>query len=63
MKTASRRLARRPRALVTTIGELISAAYEAVPGMGRERAQRALELLTRPTVARHLNPHVVFVRS
>ena len=33
----------RPRRLVTTLGELISAAYEAVPGIGDQRLERALE--------------------
>ncbi|WP_242340995.1 MULTISPECIES: hypothetical protein [Anaeromyxobacter] len=50
------------RRLVTTLGELISAAYESVPGMGDQRLERALELLTRSPLARHMNPHVEFVR-
>jgi hypothetical protein len=48
--------------MVTTIGELVSAVYEAVPGAGAQRVERALELLTRSPLARQLNPHVVFVR-
>jgi hypothetical protein len=51
-----------PRRLVTTLGELISAAYEAVPGMGDQRLERALQLLTRSPLARHMSPHVEFVR-
>jgi hypothetical protein len=51
-----------PRRLVTTLGELISAAYEAVPGMGTQRLERALTLLTRSPLARHISPHVEFVR-
>jgi hypothetical protein len=51
-----------PRRLVTTIGELVSAAYEAVPGLGAQRAERARDLLTRSPLARHLSPHVEFVR-
>ena len=51
-----------PRRLVTTLGDLISAAYEAVPGMGAQRLERALTLLTRSPLARHMNPHVEFVR-
>jgi hypothetical protein len=51
-----------PRAIVTTIGELISAAYETVPGMGREKAERAMELLTRSPISRHVHPHLVFVK-
>jgi hypothetical protein len=65
MKTrAGRRSSKRrtPRMLVTTVGELISAAYEAVPGMGTQRLERALTLLTRSPLARHMSPHVEFVK-
>ncbi len=51
-----------PRRLVTTLGELISAAYETAPGFGAERIDRALALLTRSPLARHMSPHVEFVR-
>jgi hypothetical protein len=51
-----------PRRLVTTLGELISAAYEVAPGMGAQRLERALQLLTRSPLARHMSPHVEFVR-
>lgn len=53
---------RTPRMLVTTLGDLISAAYEAVPGMGTQRLERALTLLTRSPLARHMSPHVEFVK-
>lgn len=53
---------RTPRRLVTTLGELISAAYDAAPGFGTQRIERALTLLTRSPLARHMNPHVEFVR-
>jgi len=56
---AKRRVSRR---LVTTLGELVSAAYEAVPGLGRQRSERARALLTRSPLARHLSPHLEFVR-
>ncbi|HTN50921.1 MAG TPA: hypothetical protein VML50_00855 [Anaeromyxobacter sp.] len=65
MKTRARNLTRRtgaPRRLVTTLGELVSAAYEAVPGIGARKRQQALVLLTRSALARHMSPHVVFVR-
>ncbi len=65
MKTRSGRRTRKhgaPRTLVTTLGELISAAYEAVPGMGTQRLERALTLLTRSPLARNISPHVEFVR-
>ena len=48
--------------LVTTLGELISAAYEAVPGIGDQRLERALQLLERSPLARSISPHVEFVR-
>ena len=65
MKTRSGRSASKresPRRLVTTLGDLISAAYEAAPGLGAQRLERALTLLTRSPLARHLSPHVEFVR-
>ena len=63
-KKAPRRPTRKSpaRPLKTTLGELISAAYEAVPGMGEKRLERALRLLTRSPLARHMSPHVEFVR-
>jgi len=65
MPTQTRRTApprRTPRALVTTLGELISAAYEAVPGAPAQKLEKALALLTRSPLARQINPHVQFVR-
>ena len=65
MKSIRRRSSRKTNAsrrLVTTLGELISAAYEAVPGFGDQRRERALTLLTRSPLARHISPHVEFVR-
>ena len=63
MKTQARRrtLKLSPRPLVTTLGDLISAAYEAVPGIGEKRLEHALWLLTRSPLARHMSPHVEFV--
>jgi hypothetical protein len=63
MKRNGRKVAKpaATRRLVTTLGELISAAYEAVPGFGPQRAERARTLLTRSPLARHLSPHVEFV--
>lgn len=64
MKNArsSRSLRNAPKRVVTTLGDLISAAYEAVPGMGDKKIERALKLLTRSPLARHIHPHVEFVR-
>jgi hypothetical protein len=47
--------------LVTTLGDLVSAAYDAVPGFGRQRAKGTLLLLTRSPLARALTPHLRFV--
>ena len=65
MKRARRRTMSKqnaPKRLVTTIGDLISAAYEAVPGIGDKKIERALRLLTQSPLARHISPHVEFVR-
>jgi len=64
MKRTPRRHVRgsRRRKLVTTIGDLISAAYDAVPGPGSVRLERAMALLTRSPLARQISPHVEFVR-
>ncbi|HUL59579.1 MAG TPA: hypothetical protein VLU43_09910 [Anaeromyxobacteraceae bacterium] len=64
MKAKGRRSAIKnaPRKLVTNLGDLISAAYEAVPGIGDQRLERALQLLTRSPLARHLHPHLEFVK-
>jgi hypothetical protein len=51
-----------PRRFVVTLGELISAAYDAVPGFGTQRTERAQKLLTRSPLARCISPHVEFVR-
>lgn len=60
MKTTNR--SRHSSRTVTTIGDLISAAYDAVPGAGAKKVERALRLLTRSPLTRQLHPHVVFVR-
>lgn len=61
---AHRRAAARnaTRKLVITLGDLISAAYDAVPGVGPSRSYAALKLLTRSPLARQIHPHVEFVR-
>ncbi|HYD39983.1 MAG TPA: hypothetical protein VEB43_04070 [Anaeromyxobacter sp.] len=48
--------------VVTTLGDVISAAYEAVPGIGNKKLERTLKLLTRSPLARQMYPHVEFVR-
>ena len=61
-KVRAARRTNAPRRLSTTLGELIRAAYEAVPGLGNQRLERALRLLTRSPLARQMSPHVEFVR-
>jgi hypothetical protein len=51
-----------PKKLITTLGDLIAAAYEAVDGFGPQRAEAAKALLTRSPLARSIHPHVRFVR-
>ncbi len=58
-RTKSRKARKR---FVTTLGDVISAAYEAVPGIGDKKLERALTLLTRSPLARQMTPHVEFVR-
>lgn len=64
MTTSSRRrsVKKASKRVVITLGDLISAAYEAVPGIGDKKIESALTLLTRSPLARHLSPHVEFVR-
>jgi len=59
--TASTRLAA-PRSTKTTLGDLITAAYDAVPGADSQKLRLALALLTRSPLARALHPHVEFTR-
>jgi hypothetical protein len=47
---------------VTTLGDVISAAYDAAPGFGNRKLEQALTLLTRSPLARQMSPHVEFVR-
>ncbi len=62
MNRDNRKPARSKKRLTTTLGDIISAAYEAVPGIGDKKIERALTLLTRSPLARHMYPHVEFVR-
>jgi hypothetical protein len=62
MTRENRKSAAAKKRLTTTLGDIISAAYEAVPGMGHKKLERALTLLTRSPLARQMYPHVEFVR-
>jgi hypothetical protein len=63
MKTRRRNaVAKLPRRIVTTIGDLVSAAYEVADGFGTDRLDRAAELLTASPLARRLSRQLQFVR-
>ncbi len=64
MKTTTRKRSPRvlsPRRLVTTLGDLVTAAYDAADGFGEKRLERAKIILTRSPLARAMSPHVRFV--
>jgi hypothetical protein len=48
--------------IVTTLGELIAAAYASSEGAGRARAERAALLLTQSGLARRYGRQLRFVR-
>ncbi len=53
---------RLPARIVTTLGELIAAAYDAADGFGAERRNRAADILTASPLARRLSRQLQFVR-
>jgi hypothetical protein len=62
MKTRRRTaVAKLPKKILTTLGDLIAAAYEAAGGLGPQREERAAVLLTRSPLARRLNRQLRFV--
>ena len=62
-KMKSRRdVAKLPRKIVTTLGDLIAAAYDAAGGFGPQREERAAVLLTASPLARRLSKQLQFVR-
>lgn len=60
MKT--RRSIRMPKRIVITLGDLISAAYDAADGFGKHKMERAAEILTATPLARRLSRQLQFVR-
>jgi len=62
-KTRRQSSVRRRSRVVITLGELVAAAYEAVPGLGAERLERAKLLLTRLALGRSVSPRVEFVHE
>jgi hypothetical protein len=53
---------RHPKRIVTTLGDLISAVYDASEGLGAQRLERAADLLTRSPLARCMSRQLHFVR-
>jgi len=47
---------------LTTVGDLVAAAYDLSPGSGRERAERAARLLADAALARRCSRPLRFVR-
>jgi hypothetical protein len=54
--------ARSTKTTTTTLGELIAAAYAVSEGRGRERAERAAQLLTHSSRKRSWSRRLRFVR-
>ncbi len=61
-KSRSNAVARLPKRVVTTLGDLISAAYDAADGFGIQRLERAAVILSSLPLARRLSPQLRFVR-
>ena len=55
-------VAKLPKHIVTTLGDLISAAYDAADGFGKQTVERAAQILTNGAVARRLSRQLQFVR-
>lgn len=62
MKSRQHRSTEKPRRIVTTLGDLVSAAYDAADGFGLQRLERAAEILTDSPLARRLSRQLQFVR-
>jgi hypothetical protein len=61
-KTRRHAVVRLPKKIVTTLGDLVSAAYDAADGYGRRKVERAAQILTAPGIARRMNRQLQFVR-
>lgn len=61
-KSRRKTVAQFPKHVVTTLGDLIAAAYEAADGFGSQRLERAAKLLTSSPLARRMSLHLQFVR-
>ncbi len=57
-----RPVSKMPKRIATTLGDLISAAYDAADGLGIQKIERAAEILTSSPLARRMSRQVQFVR-
>jgi hypothetical protein len=62
-KSRTNAVAKLPKKIVTTLGDLISAAYEAAEGFGPQREERAAVLLSASPLARRMSRQLRFVRT
>ncbi len=62
MKKTRRTYASKSSRIVTTLGDLITAAYEATDGLGTQRLERAAALLSASPLARRMSRQLQFVR-
>jgi hypothetical protein len=62
MKSRRHAVAKLPKKIVITLGDLITAAYDAADGFGRQKIERAASILQAPPLARRLNRQLRFVR-
>ncbi len=62
MKTLRPTTRKTPKRIVTTLGDLISAAYDAADGLGLQKLERAAEILTAAPLARRMSRQLQFVR-
>jgi hypothetical protein len=60
-KSRRNAVAKFPKKIVTTLGDLVSAAYDAADGFGRQRIERAARILSAPELARRMNRQLKFV--
>jgi class 3 adenylate cyclase len=61
-KSRHKNLSRHPRTVITTIGDLVTAAFDAAGGDGPERNERAAALLCSSPLARRLSRQLRFTR-
>jgi hypothetical protein len=61
-KTRRHAVVRFPKKIVTTLGDLVSAAYDAADGYGRQKLERAADILSAPNLTRRMSRQLQLVR-